>query len=187
MISVSEAPLFRWSIATTCAVLLPSRAVPAAFFWPLGAFFPAVDFLAALSLEVATLGARAPPLAFFPAFAFAAAGSGCVASPKSRMRSQILVAATLLVLNRFTGATPGRQFQVATIRSGGHAAIRSASSLRLLNVSKGVGVAGAASSAGANALIAFSGSIVYFFIIVSPFAALFAVITWITPKCLKHK
>lgn len=117
----------------------------------------------------------------------AASASGCAPSPKSRMRSQILVAATLLVLNRFTGATPGRQFQVATIRSGGHPAIRSASSWRLLNVSNGVVVAAAASSAVANALIAVSWSIVKLVIIVSPWPRSARLMTWITRKCLKSK
>src|ERR1039457_67821 len=59
-----------------------------------------------------------------------------------------------------SATTPGREFQVATRRSGGQAAISSASSFSLAEESKGVCVAAAASSAVANALMLFSLSIV---------------------------
>jgi hypothetical protein len=63
MISVSDAPFLRCSIATTWAVLLPSRG-PAlssfvAAFWAFGAFFAAVLFLVALPLAGAPLAALA--------------------------------------------------------------------------------------------------------------------------------
>ena len=41
-------------------------------------------------------------------------------------------------LEALTGATPGSEFQVATMRAGGQAAIRLANSCRLLKVSKGL-------------------------------------------------
>ena len=60
MISASVAPFFRWSIATTCAVLLPSRgpAVSCAFaaFLALGAFLAPVAFLVALAFGGRALG-----------------------------------------------------------------------------------------------------------------------------------
>ena len=69
MISASVAPFFRWSIATTWAVLLPSRGAVASRAFAavllLGAFFGAVIFLAALPLAV-----RAPLLALRSAFGF---------------------------------------------------------------------------------------------------------------------
>ena len=53
MISASVAPFFRWSIATTWAVLLPSRGAAAscalAAVLALGAFLGAVAFLVALA------------------------------------------------------------------------------------------------------------------------------------------
>src|ERR1019366_2762077 len=60
MISASVAPFFRCSMATTWAVLLPSRG-PAlssalAAFLALGAFFAVVVFLVALALAGAALG-----------------------------------------------------------------------------------------------------------------------------------
>jgi hypothetical protein len=62
MISESLAPFFRWSIATTCAVLLPSLgpAVSCAFaaFLRLGAFLAAVAFLVALAFAGAPLAGR---------------------------------------------------------------------------------------------------------------------------------
>ena len=68
MISASVAPFFRWSMATTWAVLLPSRgpAVSCALaaFLALGAFLAEVAFLVALALAGAPLAACAPPLAF---------------------------------------------------------------------------------------------------------------------------
>ena len=67
MISASVAPSSRWSIATTWAVLLPSRG-PARFcavaaFLPLGAFLTAVALLVAFAFLGATSGACAPALA----------------------------------------------------------------------------------------------------------------------------
>jgi hypothetical protein len=69
MSSVSVAPFFRWSIATTWAVLLPSRGLAVsgalASFLALGAFLAVVVFLVALAFVGAPLAACAPPLAFF--------------------------------------------------------------------------------------------------------------------------
>src|SRR5690348_4266502 len=51
MISVMVAPSFRWSIATTCAALLPSRApwvFTFALLRDLGAFLPAAVFFVVL-------------------------------------------------------------------------------------------------------------------------------------------
>jgi len=61
MISASVAPFFRWSMATTWAVLLPSRGP--AFSFPVAGF---LDALAAFFVVVAFFGAAAfglPPLA----------------------------------------------------------------------------------------------------------------------------
>src|ERR1035437_5970559 len=82
MISASVAPFFRWSMATTWAVLLPSR-------WPaascvlaaslaLGAFLAGVVFLVALALAGAPLAACAPSLAFARAFWLAKESNGVV-------------------------------------------------------------------------------------------------------------
>ena len=85
MISEIVAPFFRWSMATTWAVLLPSRGAavsrPSRAFAAvllLGGFLVAVAFLVALPLPGAplaycapTLTARAPPLAFPTAFGLA--------------------------------------------------------------------------------------------------------------------
>ena len=75
MISESVAPFLRWSITSTCAVLLPSRgpAVSCALaaFLPLGSFLAAVAFLVALAFAGAPLAAGAPTLAFLSAFASA--------------------------------------------------------------------------------------------------------------------
>src|ERR1035441_4775281 len=75
MISASVAPFFRWSMATTWAVLLPSRG-PSAFGFVafLGAFaaclaaFGALPFLFDLGLAGATRRACFAPLAFVEAF-----------------------------------------------------------------------------------------------------------------------
>src|ERR1035438_832901 len=69
IISESVAPFFRWSMATTWAVLLPSRGpvlsrVLAAFL-VLGAFLAGVDFLVVLGFVGAPLAACAPRLALF--------------------------------------------------------------------------------------------------------------------------
>src|ERR1039458_8700047 len=85
MISAIVAPPLRRSMATTCAVLLPSRGAAAsrafAAVLPLGAALAAVAFLASLAFAGAPLAdcaprlaACAPPLAFRSAF-----GSGVLA------------------------------------------------------------------------------------------------------------
>src|SRR5580658_5919211 len=113
MTSEIVTPPLRCIRAITCAILLPSRGAPAAsfalaVFLALGAALAAVAFLVAFPFAGATWADCARPLAFVAALRFAgaaagflASGSGCAASPRSRMRSQILVAATLLVLKRF--------------------------------------------------------------------------------------
>ena len=143
--------------------------------------------MVALPFAGAPLAAGAPPLAFGAGLAFGF-GSAFAGSPKLWMRSQILPAATLALLKLFTGFTPARLFQMATSRSAGQAAVRSASSFWLAKVSKGVVVVAAASSGVANTLMLFSLSIVKVFIVILLVGAtLCAVITWITPKCLKGK
>ena len=82
MISAKVAPFLRWSMATTWAVLLPSRTAPAAFFWPVGTLFVRLAFLPALPLASAPLAARATPLALRSAFALAGcSGCGCSGAP----------------------------------------------------------------------------------------------------------
>src|ERR1035437_1933651 len=191
IISGSAAPCFRWSMATTWAVLLPSRGPAAsggfAAFLVLGALLAAVVFFVALALAGVPLAACAPPLAFLSAFGFVGSASGFVASPSPWMRSQMRLAAALLFLKRFTGVTPGRLFQIATRRSPGHAAANSASSFWLAKESKGVVVAAAASSVEPNAVMLLSLSIVKVVMIVLLGATLCAVMTSITPNCLKSK
>src|ERR1035437_1702773 len=178
MISASVAPFFRWSMATTWAVLLPSR-------WPaascvlaaslaLGAFLAGVVFLVALALAGAPLAACAPSLALARAFGFAA-------SPRLWMPSQIRPAAALAPLKLFTGFTPVKLFQIATSLSGGQAAASSASSFWLAKESNGVVVVAAASSWVANALMLFSASMVNVFMWVPSFSRLTVTITFITP------
>src|ERR1700680_2238986 len=79
MISASVAPFLRWSIATTCAVLLPSRGAAVscalAAFLPLGAFLGAAAFLLGLAFAGAPLAACAPPLALRSSFGFADAAN----------------------------------------------------------------------------------------------------------------
>src|ERR1035438_8051046 len=93
MISVKVAPFLRWSMATTWAVLLPSRgpAVSCALaaFLALGACLAAVAFLVALALPGAPLAACAPTFAFLSAFAFVGSASGLEGSPSPWMRSQM--------------------------------------------------------------------------------------------------
>src|SRR5674476_587283 len=191
MISASVAPFFRWSMATTWAVLLPSRG-PApssalAAFLALGAFLAALVFLVALALAGAPLAVCAPPLAFLSDFGFAGCAWGVAASPRPWMDSQIRLAATLAVLKLLTGFTPGRLFQMATSRSAGQPAASSASSFWLAKESKGVVVVAAASSWVPNAVMLLSESIVNVFMSFLLGATLCAVTTWITPKCLKSK
>src|ERR1017187_1167663 len=191
MISASVAPFFRWSMATTRAVLLPSRG-PAvsralAAFLALGAFLAAVAFLAALPLTGAPLAACAPALALRFAFASGLSAFGFAGSPSLPIRSQMRPTAAFALLNPFTGATPGRLFQMATRRSAGQPAASFASSFWLAKESKGVVVAAAASSAEPNAVMLLSLSIVNVVIIVLLGATLCAVTTSITPICLKSK
>jgi hypothetical protein len=89
-------------------------------------------FLVALAVADAPLAAFALPLAFLSAFGFAGSGAGSAALPSPWMASQILLAPALVVLNPFTGFTPGRLFQIATKRSAGHAAANCANSFSLV-------------------------------------------------------
>src|SRR5215472_5035175 len=133
MISSRVAPFFRWSIATTRAVLLPSRGPedPVAAFaplLPLGAFFAGVAFLLVLPFAGAPLAAGARPLTLVGAFGALGSAAGLAASPRPWMRAQIRLIAVLVLLNFFTGTTPARLFQISTNRSAGQAAASSASS-----------------------------------------------------------
>ena len=112
-----------------------------------------------------------------PLSASPGSGAGLAASAKPWMRSQIRLAAVLVFLNVFTGATPGRLFQMATSRSAGQPATISASSFWLAKESKGVALAAAASSLEPNAVIVFSLSIVNVVMIILLCAALCAAIT----------
>src|SRR5271154_4658917 len=107
MISASVAPFLRWSIATTWAVLLPSRGAAAsstlAVVLALGAFLAGVVFLVAVALTGAPLADCALTFAFLSAFGFAGSASGLAATARLWMRSQMRLAAELLLLNRFTG------------------------------------------------------------------------------------
>src|ERR1035437_3807519 len=75
MISVSVAPLLRCSIATTWAVLLPSRGTAAscgfAAFLPWGGFLAVRAFWPVFAFAGALLAPRAPRLALGSAFGFA--------------------------------------------------------------------------------------------------------------------
>src|SRR6266576_1949839 len=51
------------------------------------------------------------------------------------MAFQIRVTATCRLVNRSTGSTPGRPFQISTSRAAGHFSANAASSCRLLKVS----------------------------------------------------
>src|ERR1035437_805451 len=89
MISDSMAPFFRWSMATTWAVLLPSRGPDSslagfAAFLALGEFLAPVVFVVDLALAGAPLAACAPPLAFLSDFGFAGCAWGVAASPRAR-------------------------------------------------------------------------------------------------------
>src|ERR1039457_3606735 len=185
MISASVAPFFRWSIAMTCSVLLPSRGAALfsalAAFLALGAFFTGVVFLVALAFVDAPLAACALPLAFLSAFGFAGFASDLGASPRPWMRSQMRLAAALAFLKLFTGFTPGRLFQMATSRSAGQPAASSAKSFWLANESKGVGVVAAASSWVPNAVMLLSELIVNVFMCFLLGATPCAVITQIAP------
>src|ERR1700686_4305064 len=105
MISESVAPFLRWSIATTCAVLLPSRGAavscPFAAFLPLGSFLAEVAFLVAWAFAGAPLAAGAAPLALRSSFGFGGSASGLAATARPWMRSQMRLAAELPLLKRF--------------------------------------------------------------------------------------
>src|ERR1022692_2972964 len=185
MISEMVAPPLRWSMAITWAILLPSRGPPPSF--ALAAFLAALGaFLAGVAFVVALWAARAPPLAFFPAFGFASSASGCAASPSPWMRCQMRLTAALLLLKLSTGVTPVRLLKIATSRSAGHALASSTSSFWLAKESKGVVVAAAASSGVPCAVMLLSESIVNVILNLLG-AALCAVITSITRKHLKVK
>src|ERR1039458_9801123 len=164
MISASVAPPLRFSIAMTSSLLLRTRAVLSspdslafcasfafAAFLPLGVALAGVVLLVALPLAGAPFADFALPVAFFPAFGFAAASvaascSGFAASPSPWMRAQIRLAQRSLaafVSGRLLSATtPGRLFHVATRRSAGQALASSASFCSVLKLSKGVCVVG---------------------------------------------
>src|ERR1017187_5209566 len=191
MISDSVAPFLRWSIATTWAVLVPSRG-PAlssalAAFLALGAFLAAVVLLVALAFAGAPLAACVPRLALRFAFGSGLSAFGFSGSPSFPIRSQMRPTAALALLNPFTGVTPGRLFQMATRRSAGQLAASSTSFFWVAKESKGVVVAAAASSTEPNAVMLLSLSIVNVVIIVLLGATLCAVTTSITPICLKSK
>ena len=75
--SASVAPSGRFSRASTCAALLPSR-VPFSLA-ALGAFFGGLAFLAAFPFLGATCAPCAPTRAFFVAFGFSAVAVSSVA------------------------------------------------------------------------------------------------------------
>src|ERR1022692_1739176 len=191
MISEMLAPPFRWSISITWAVLLPPR-MPAGFgagaaFLPWGAFLAAGAFLADLLFTGAPLADCAPAFGLRVAFGFAGATSGLAASPKLWMRAQMRLAAVVASLNFLVGFSPGKLFRIANRRSAGQPAANSASSCSLVKLSNGVCTAADASSGVENATISFVSLIVNVVIIVLLGAALCAVITSITRKCLEVK
>ena len=105
------APFFRWSMATTWAVVLPSRGAAASCVWaarlPLGVFLAAVTFLSPYRSW-----ARPGRLctAFGLTFSFRLYGLrlGFAASPSCWILFQIQVAAVVRSLNFLTGVTPGQ-------------------------------------------------------------------------------
>src|SRR5450756_264938 len=172
MISIRVAPPLRCSIATTWAVLLPSRGAAAscgfAAFLPGGGFLAVVAVWPVFAVAGAPLAPRAPRLAL--AFAF-----GSVLWPRPWMRAHTWPAATLWFGKRFTGLTPARLFQIATSLSLGQEAASSPHSCGLVKLSKGVAVVVAASSAVANATISFWSLMVNVVIMVLPFVRAVAV------------
>src|ERR1017187_4545230 len=162
--SFKVAPFFRLSRAIAWAILLPSRGPVASFalaaFLALGAALAGVAFLVALPLPGAPLADCARPLAFLSGFGFAGAAAGFAASPSPWMRCQMRATAVLGSLSFLVGFSPGKLFRIASRRSAGQAAANSASSCSLANVSKGVVVVAAASSAVACAVTLFSESMV---------------------------
>src|SRR5665811_1767886 len=150
MISVRVAPLLRCSIATTWAVLLPSRGVAApcgfAAFLRWGGFLPAMASWPDFAFAGAPLAPRAPRLALGSAFAFARGSAlGSALWPMPWMRAHTWPAAALWLGKRFTGLTPARLFQIATSLSLGQEAARASNSCWLVKLSKGVAVVAAAS------------------------------------------
>src|ERR1039457_5958025 len=117
MILARVAPPLCCSIATTCAVLVPARGVPAsrpwAAFLPLGACLAGVAFFPDLPRAGALWAACAPRLTFRCAGDFAGDSDfGATLSPSRWMRAQIRFTAVLLSLNlhrRYTRkAVPNR-------------------------------------------------------------------------------
>src|ERR1019366_6804331 len=157
MISVRVAPPLRCSIATTWAVLLPSRGAAASCGF--AAFLPWGGFLAAM--------------AFWPVFAFAGGSAfGSALWPRPWMRAHTWPAAASWLGKRFTGLTPARLFQIATSLSLGQEVARASNSCWLVKLSKGVAVVAAASSAVANTTISFWSLMVKVVIMVLPLPAL---------------
>ena len=147
----------------------------------LGRFLGGGGLLGRLGLGGRALGGRCATFGLASSF-------GLVASPNPCMRSQIGLAAVLALLNVFSGATPGKLFQMATSRSAGQPATSSASSFWLPKLSNGVAFAAAASSGLPCAVMLLSVSIVNVVIIVLLCGAtLCVVMTWITPICVKRK
>src|ERR1035437_1032712 len=180
MISVRVAPPLRCSIATTWAVLLPSRGAAAscgfAAFLPWGGFLPAMAFWPVFAFAGAPLAPRAPRLALGSAFGFAGGSAfGSALWPRPWMRAHTWPAATLWLAKRFTGLTPARLFQIATSLSLGQEAASSPHSCGLVKLSKGVAVVAAASSAVANATISFWSLMVNVVIMVLPLVRAVAV------------
>src|SRR5260370_6334090 len=168
MISASVAPFLRWSIVTTCSVLLPSRGP--AVSCTLAVFLPLVAFLAAV--------------AFLPFFGLASGLLACcgavVASsvaPPSRfwIAFQIPLTADFRSVNFLTGVRPGIPFQTSISRLAGHLVARSASSCWLPNISPSKSACWLP-----RALMLFSASIVNVVILLLLTAA--AVMAFITPK-----
>jgi hypothetical protein len=99
------------------------------------------------------------------------------------MALQIRVAATCRLVNRCTGSTPGRLFQISTNRAPGHLAASLSSSCGLLNVSLPFSLAFICGEE-PETLILFSVSIVN---AVIKFLSEFSLIDDIHPSCRRHK
>src|ERR1039457_6629940 len=110
MISDMVTPPVRWSIASTCAVLLPSRGPVASFalpaFFALGAFLAGVVFALALPLVGATRGFCGATAGFLRAVGFAGSASGSAVSPSPWMRFQMRLAGGLGALKASNGGNP---------------------------------------------------------------------------------
>jgi len=126
MISARVAPFLRWSMATTWAVLLPSRGPVScvlAALLALGAFLAAVVFLVALAFFGAPLGALGAGVAASWA---AVVVSGGRRRPVPGLAFQIRATALLRSVNFLTGfrppanpATPAKPFQILDQAVGG--------------------------------------------------------------------